>query len=231
VGKRISEVILELIDEPKDIIYIDLFCGACGVLKYMSPHFKKCYANDLHKDLIMLLKQVKNGKFENPKITREKWAELKYTTKSSAERAFAGFGCSYGGIFFNGFISDSNNNDMEYSSLVRLAPKLQNTTFFNKSYIDFLKEFKFDSTKKYLIYLDPPYKGTSCQPWPEFDSTQFWNVVRKLSKMKNTRVIVSEVSAPSDFRCIYRFKRKNGMHNITTDKVVIEEKLYVYTAS
>ena len=42
-------VILDLIDNPEDAIYIDLFCGACGVLRYMAPLFKKSYANDLHK--------------------------------------------------------------------------------------------------------------------------------------------------------------------------------------
>jgi len=197
------------------------------MLRYMTPCFKKCYANDLHKDLILLLKLVKNNKFENPKITREKWLKYKFSNKSSAERAFAGFANSYGGVWFNGFINETGNNDMEYSSLIRLAPKLQNTTFSNKNYIDFLQEFSFDLNKNYVIYCDPPYKGTSCQPWPEFDSVQFWNIMRNLSKYKNIKVIVSEVSAPNDFKCIYRLKRRNGMHNIS-DKLVIEEKLFVY---
>jgi len=177
----------------------------------------------------MLLKTVKAGKFTNPKITKEKWLAYKYTKKSSAERAFAGFGCSYGGVWFNGYINDLSNNDMIYSSLVRLIPKLQTTVFSNKSYIDFLKEFPFKTDQNYVIYLDPPYKGTCNLPWEkdkEFDSTEFWNIVRKLGKMKNIKVIVSEVSAPGDFKCIYKFKRKNGMHNITSDKMVIEEKLY-----
>jgi site-specific DNA-adenine methylase len=229
-GKQISAVILDLIDDSdrQNIIYIEPFCGALGVLRHVSGYFKKCYANDLCKDLIMLLKLVKNGKFDNPKITKDKWLKYKYTSKSSAERAFAGFGCSYGGVWFNGYISAPGNNDMIYSSLIRLAPKLQNTVFFNKNYIDFLKEFPFDSKQKYVIYLDPPYKGTCNLPWEKsqsFDSAQFWNIVRKLGRMRNVKVIVSEISAPSDFKCIYSFKRKNGMHNIT-DKVVIEEKLY-----
>ena len=208
-GKQISTFMLELIDKPEDTIYIDLFCGACGILRYMAPRFKKCYGNDIHKDLIMLLKQVKNNNFENPKITKDKWLKYKYSTKSSAERAFAGFGCSFSGVFFNGYISDPNNNDMEYSSLVRLAPKLQNTVFSNKSYIDFLKEFRFDPKQKYVIYLDPPYKDTSCQPWPEFDSEKIWSIVRKLNKMKNVQIFVSEFSAPEDFKCILKIKRRN----------------------
>lgn len=201
-----------------------------GVLRHVSGHFKKCYANDMCKDLIMLLKSVKNNKFENPRITKEKWLNYKHTTKSSAERAFAGFGCSYGGVFFNGYINDPTNNDMIYSSLIKLIPKIQNVIFSNGDYIDFLGRFQFGSGQKYLIYMDPPYKGTCNLPWEkenDFDSTQFWNIVRKLAKIKNVKVIISEVSAPSDFKCIYRFKRKNGMHNIT-NKVEIDEKLYMY---
>jgi DNA adenine methylase len=228
-GKQISAVILELIADCSNAIYIEPFCGALGVMRHVAGHFKKCYANDSCKDLIMLLKEVKNGKFSNPKITKEKWLKFKYTTKSSAERAFAGFGCSYGGVWFNGYISNSTNNDMIYSSLIRLIPKIENVMFSNLDYIEFLKKFKFE-IQKYIIYMDPPYKGTCNLPWEEFDSTQFWNIVRKLSKIKGITVIVSEISAPSDFKCIYRFKRRNGMHNIS-DKTEIEEKLYVYSSS
>lgn len=225
VGKQLSSVILELYNDP-NTMYIEPFCGACGLLKYMTPHFKKTYANDLCKDLIMLFKLVKDNKFENPKITKEKWLEYKYSNKSSANRAFAGFGCSFSGVFFNGYINDPSNNDMTYSSLVRLAPKIQNVKFSNKNYIDFLNEFKFILDQKYLIYMDPPYKNTSCQPWEKFDSDEFWNIVRKLSKMKNVKVMVSEVSAPKDFKCIYQLKRRNGLHNITSEKTIITEKLY-----
>lgn len=195
-------------------------------MRYIVDYFEKCYANDICKDLIMLHKLVKNNEFKNPKITKEKWTKYKFNTKSSAERAFAGFGCSFGGSFFNGYINDPTNNDMTYSSLVRLAPKIQNVVFTNKNYIDFLQNFKFDQNKKYVIYLDPPYRNTSCQPWPEFDSNKFWNIARKLGSKKNITIIVSEVSAPSDFKCIYKLNRRNGMHNITTDKINIQESLY-----
>jgi DNA adenine methylase len=226
-GKQISAIISMIIGESSDAIYLEPFCGALGVLRHVAKNFKKCYANDACKDLIMLLKEVKNGKFQNPKITKEKWLKFKYSAKSSADRAFAGFGCSYGGVWFNGYINNPTNNDMIYSSLIRLIPKIGNVTFSNKDYLIFLKSFEFGTSKKYVIYMDPPYKGTCNLPWEEFDSTQFWNIVRKLSKTKNVTVIVSEVSAPSDFKCVYKFKRRNGMHNIS-DKTEIEEKLYMF---
>lgn len=230
IGKILTKVIIDYLVSKKintnEAILIEPFCGALGLTKYIIDYFEKSYANDICKDIIMLHKQIKNNTFKNPKINKEKWIELKYTNKSSAERAFAGFGCSFGGSFFNGYINDPSNNDMIYSSLMKLAPKMQKITFSNKDYYDFLINFKFIENKKYVIYLDPPYKNTSCQPWPQFDSSKFWTIVRKLSKMKNITIIVSEISAPKDFKCIYKLDRRNGMHNITTDKINIEEKLY-----
>jgi DNA adenine methylase len=229
-GKKIAHFILNyLIERGIDLnttVYIEPFCGALGVFKYIVPYVKKSYANDISKDLILLWKQVQKEMFKNPHINQTTWSKLKYETKPSAERAFAGFGCSFGGVWFNGYICDNGNNDMTYNTLVKIAPLIKNTIFTNFDYEKILNKVLHDSKKTYVIYMDPPYRGTCNLPWGEFDSTQFWNIVRKLSKIKNVIVIVSEVSAPSDFKCIYRFKRRNGMHN-TTDKTEIEEKLYV----
>jgi DNA adenine methylase len=241
VGKRIASVILKIIEGvgstgrcpengERETIYIEPFCGALGVLRYVSGHVSKCYANDISKDMILLHRSLKNNKFQNPKINKGKWIALKYSTKPSAERAFAGHGCSYGGVWFNGYIDDPSNNDMIYSSLIRIAPKLQNVVFSSESYVNFLKDFHFVKGKQYIIYMDPPYKGTCNIPFEkkqDFDSNQFWDIVRKLSKTKGITVLVSEISAPRDFKCIYKFDRKNGMHNVGTNQTVIKEKLYV----
>jgi len=191
----------------------------------MASNFKECYGNDISRDLILLLKQVKTQKFQNPHITREKWNTLKESTKPSAERAFAGHACSYGGVKFNGYINDPLNNDMEYSSLIKLSTKIQNVKFSNMDYISFIQGL-IQNDKKYVIYLDPPYKKGS-QPWnTNFDSKEFWNVVRKLGHMKNIKVFISELNAPSDIKCIYKLTRRNGMHNVASKNLVIEEKIY-----
>lgn len=229
VGKRISIEIMKLIKNPNEVIYIEPFCGALGVMRHISRYFKICYANDICKDLIMLHKLVKTNKFNNPKITKQKWLEYKYSNKSSAERAFAGFGCSYGGVWFNGYIDDPLNNDMIYSSLKKIHPKIQNVNFYNYDYIEFIKNIKYDKKQQYVIYMDPPYKNTCNLPWEKeskFDSDKFWEIVRILSKHKNITILVSEVSAPSDFKSIYSFSRKNGMHN-NTNKIEIIENIYM----
>jgi site-specific DNA-adenine methylase len=119
---------------------------------------------------------------------------------------------------------------MIYSSLTRIAPNLQNVVFSAESYVEFLKDFRFVKGQQYMIYMDPPYKGTCNIPFEkkqDFDSNQFWDMVRKLSKTKGIIVLVSEISAPKDFKCIYKFDRRNGMHNVGTVQTVIKEKLYI----
>ncbi len=231
-GKKISGIILNYISDkelvPEDLIYIEPFCGALGVFRYISPLCKRSYANDLCKDIILLWKQVQKGKFSNPKITEQKWQQLK-NSKSSAERAFAGFGCSFGGVWFNGYIKDPGNNNMQYSSLIRQREALGRARFSNLDYLKFLQK-QLDTKQQFLIYLDPPYKGTESHPWQrqsidKFDSDLFWEVVKKLGEMPNVTVIVSEFSAPKSFKTIHSFKRRSGMHN-TSNKRQLIEKLF-----
>ncbi len=178
-GKKISEAILKYYEITEDTVYIEPFCGALGVFRYIAPLCKKSYANDICKDIILLWNSVKNKTFKNPKIDNEKWKSLK-TEKPSPDRAFAGFGCSFGGVWFNGYISEAANNDMQYSS------------------------------------------------FEKFDSELFWEVARKLGKQSNITVIISEFSAPKDFKIIHSFKRRSGMHNTSSNNQLVEN-LYTLT--
>jgi len=230
-GKKLAQFILNYLVEKgidlSKVTYIEPFCGALGVFRYIVPNVKKAYANDISKDLIMLWKQVQKGQFKNPKIDQIAWKKLKYDTKSSAERAFAGHGCSFGGVWFNGYICDNGNNDMTYNTLVKIEPLIRDVIFTNLDYNDFLKKvIKADSSRIYVIYMDPPYKGTCVSPFESFDNNQFWNTVREYSKFKNVIVIVSELTAPRDMKEVFNFSRRSGMSN-TTDKIELKEKLFI----
>jgi len=231
-GKKISQFILSYLLEKNidltKVIYIEPFCGALGVLRYISPCVKKSYANDISKNLIMLWKQVQKGNFKNPHIDQEKWKVLKNDKKCSAEKAFAGYGCSFGGVWFNGYICDNGNNDMTYNTLIKMEPNIQNCIFTSLDYLEFLKKVISNTNNFYVIYMDPPYKNTCVIPYDNFgsfDNNQFWDTVRFYSKFKNVIVIVSELSAPKDITEIFRFKRRSGMGN-TTSNNQLTEKLY-----
>lgn len=239
-GKKISITILHYLKSKNintdELIYLEPFSGALGVFRYIAPLCKKSYANDYCKDLIMLWKEVQKGTFKNPKINEKKWRKLKYSTNRSPEKAFAGFGCSFGGVWFNGYIKDIKNNDMQYNTLIKMNPKIQKSIFSSQDYKTFLKQ-KIKPNKKYLIYLDPPYQKTCTIPWTEkngikpvknnsFNSDEFWKIVKYLGKNPNITVLISETYAPKEFKVIKKFKRESGMHNITTNKKTIYEKIY-----
>ena len=252
-GKKISKIILNHIHNKnidlKNSIYIEPFCGALGVLRHIAPMCKKVYANDISKDLIMLWNCVKNNKFKNPNINEKKWRLLKESKKSSPEKAFAGFGCSFGGVWFNGYIADHNNNNMQYNSLIKQIDNIKNVTFTNKNYIDFinlilqqsrlqqsrLQQSRLTNHKNdinhIIIYMDPPYNNTNSDPWQDqninkFDSVIFWKIVKELKKFPNITVIISEFNAPKFMKTLYKFERRSGMHN-TNNKSTYIEKLYI----
>lgn len=91
-------------------LYIEPFIGSANVFCLMRGR-KVGY--DIHRDLIMLLQEVRDGTFEYPKVvTEDDYKRLKYSDKTSALRAFVGFGCSFSGKWFGGYAR--NNRDENY---------------------------------------------------------------------------------------------------------------------
>ena len=99
LGKRISDVIKERC--PDTITsYLEPFCGALGVFRHMTQDYT-CIASDIQPDMIDLWTAVQKGSFRPPKkITPEYYQRLKSQKKHSAMRGFAGFLCSWNGVFF-----------------------------------------------------------------------------------------------------------------------------------
>ena len=131
--------------------------------------------------------------------------------------AFVGFGCSYGGIYFGGYARQKlfpNYALGVKNSLERKLKTLQDVEFCCSDYRDLVFE-------NCLVYCDPPYKGTRQYSTGYFDSEEFWRVVRKWSQ-SNT-VIISEYSAPNDFKELWR---RDTIGRMSSGKKV--EKLFMY---
>jgi len=231
-GKEISDILKEIIEHDVDLKgYIEPFCGALGVMRHMEETGLPLYAYDACPDLILLWKKVQNNKFKKPTMTESKWRKLKYSKVPSALRAFAGFACSFGGIFFNGYADNSSGDrnfcDEGYKSIKKIQPHIKNVNF---KYQDYKKCEKQISKGSYIIYCDPPYKDTDCTfgSSHEFNSNEFFNTLRKWSSMGNI-IILSEFSAPKDFKCIWTKKRKSSIRgkNNYADNKQMTEKLYI----
>jgi DNA adenine methylase len=238
IGVKIADILKKIInkhqDQGQDHLdgYIEPFCGALGVLRHMTDTQLDCYASDICNDLILLWSLVQKGKFKNPHITEKDWLRLKNSKKDSALKAFAGFGCSFGGQWFSGFsnnFEDKDHSTISYNSIMKkIAPYIKDVQFNCLDYRDYTKYLK---NKKFLIYCDGPYMNTehkfSTTNKNKFDYDEFWSIMRLWTKMGSI-VFVSEYNAPSDFICIFEIKINNGINakHYSTNKCI--EKLFVH---
>ena len=139
---------------------------------------------------------------------------------------FVGFLCSFGSKFFGGYARGKANNGeprnyaMEsYRNLNKQAPNLKNIIF---KCSDFRK---IKGVKGFVIYCDPPYKGTKqFANSVKFDHEEFWDIMRDWSK--RNIVLISEQEAPDDFVCIWEKEVARTIIPKAIPKST--EKLFIY---
>jgi len=213
IGKYIYQALLDLEDElyedaeTNPLPYFEPFCGMCGVLVHFAKDEERerdISACDINKDIIFMWKDLQKGWVPPSTCTKERYEELKYSKKHSAERGFIGVVCSFGAQFFRGnFRPKSNQHDFVAAGKRGV---LQAVSYMPKEKVNFLKSDSYDTfePKGMLIYCDPPYRGNkvSNDTFENFDHDKFWNLMRKWSK-KNI-VVISEKQAPKDFISIWK---------------------------
>ena len=204
LGKKIYTVINILDnyfnkDEKKP--YFEPFVGMAGVLRHFGKdNNRDLYASDINEDLIIMWNELKKGWEPPKKCTKKKYERLKKSKKKSAERAFVGTVASWGGNYFQNYRLDYNKEKdyvgEGYRGLMEIKPYILNVNFLQPS------SYEEWNTHDFIIYCDPPYKGNNLgKTFQNFDSNKFWNVMRKWSK--NNLVIISENTAPDDFKRIW----------------------------
>lgn len=205
--------IIELIRQ-KDQLYIEPFIGSCSVF-HLVDNPKEGYDNS--EDLILLWQAIQNGWIPPVNLTEEEYGNLK-SSKPSALRAFAGFGCSFGGKFFGGYARQPetgyNFAQGTCNSLMRKRQGILNATIE-------LKDYRELNPTDAIIYCDPPYANTTQQYGNKdvFNSKEFWSIVREWSS-ENT-VIVSEFDAPEDFGVLAELNPYKSMRNHRTEKILM----------
>jgi DNA adenine methylase len=236
IGKHIAEELKKHIND--NTTYLEPFVGGCGVLKNMTTidQIKEIKANDYHPDLIQMWKEVQKGKLKYPEsISEEEYIQAKELKSPNALKAFIGFGMSFGGRYFGAYSQKYLGNKKEdfckemRHSLERIGPLIKKVKFTNKEYQTLKPE-------GYLIYCDPPYANTKypikyrrgIKEYDTFNTEEFWNIMREWSK--NNTVIISELSAPSDFKEIWSSELiRSASHSKNTKKKnVVLEKLFMY---
>lgn len=168
------------------------------------------YASDANEALITMWKAAQDG-FEFPDyVSLDEYSMYKHVKDpSDPMTAFVGFGCSFGGKWFDGYARSSDKNcyaSVTKRSIAKKVVKLQGVKFKHQSYTNI-------NVTNCLIYCDPPYANTKqYSAVSKFDNNLFWQTMREWVAKGNV-VVVSEYNAPDDFVCVKEMNSPSTMRN------------------
>ena len=232
LAKRIGAAILENTNQRGQ--YIEPMIGGGSVFFELAPHFQKSFGGDIQEDLILMYQALADGWVPPDTVTEEEWRELR-DSPPSALRAFAGFGCSFGGKFFGGYARNAKGGNYAARSRKRLMAysetlnSLPTTPFFGHAGYD-----EWLPLHGCVVYLDPPYAGTTGYSSkrsgvPTFDHDAFWNTAAEWVTVRGAHVFVSEFAAPEGWTPVWERERSVGVGTTSGARYTKKtDKLFVY---
>lgn len=229
IAKPIAEIIsAEREREREDVAFVSLFCGTCAVESKLVDCFDKVICNDKNRYIVEMFKAFQNG-YEFPDfVDYEMWDYVRnHKEENLALTGFIGFGCSFGGRFFQGYArnkGDRNNCAKEAkNSLLKIKDAVQKMEFSNLDYQDVLLP------NDCIVYCDPPYNNTKSYVYDgKFDSDKFWDYMRIISR--DHLVFISEQNAPGDFVSIWEKSKPRCLSKDPDKRFHITEHLYVHNS-
>lgn len=233
IAKDIVPIIQKCIDDNNLKTYIEPFVGGCNVIDKVLCEYKQ--GTDKNKYLIALFKHLQNNGKLLPEVPRELYSEVRANYKNGEYEDWyvgnIGFLASYNGRWFDGGYSqpgyEKTKTGQRYRDYYREAK--DNI----ESQIPYIKDIELE-VKDYreitpnansIIYCDPPYANVKqFANAIDFDYNVFWDKMREWSK--DCFVLVSELSAPDDFICVWEKSVSRSIKS--TDKSRATEKLFAY---
>lgn len=233
IAKQLAPIIQCFIDHTEQRCYWEPFCGGCNMLEHIQADTR--FASDNHKYLIALLQNLDKLPTLPERVSKEHYSDVRTAFNQGGGQyedwyiGAIGFLSSFNGRFFDGgYAGDLVVKSGElrgyyreaWNNLHRQVPWLQDVTFACGSYAD------FEPPVGWVIYCDPPYKGTSQYTAQQgrFNHDDFWEWVRQRSQ--DNIVLVSECNAPDDFRVIWEKPTTRIIdHN---QRFQVNERLYIY---
>lgn len=196
--------------------YLEPFLGGAGSFKELYSLCPTSAASDSNRDLILMWKAVADG-WEPPEhLSKERYKQLQISEPSPL-KTFAGFGCSFGGKWFGGYAENKRGDNyalQSRKSVLAAAHAMEASELQAEDYRYWQPE------KEWLVYCDPPYKGTTgfCG---DFDHEQFWAACREWSA-RGAKVFISEYQAPEDFVLVGAKPTTRTLDKQTNSEVVYE---------
>jgi len=187
-------------------------------------NYDRIILNDKHKYLIALLKGVQAG-YELPELITEN--QYRYIREHKDDdpilTGFVGFGCSFGGKWFGGYARNQGGTNyaaQSKKSLLKDMANLMNAEIYCLDYHDVI------IPSNAVIYADPPYANTTLYQGEKFNSDEFWQYARDLSRKH--LMFISEQSAPQDFICIWEKPFTRTLDVNKANQLKVTEKLFIH---
>lgn len=208
LSKYIAPIIQSYIDKGCNG-YLEPFVGGANMIDKIKCDKK--YGSDTNEYLIETLKALSNGWIPPKQINENMYKKIRKEKNNYPPElvGYVGFQLSFGGKWFGGYRKDKvgkrNYSKEAYDNTIRQIPLLNGCCFKTIDFRD------INEIKGYVIYCDPPYKGTTKYATDEFPYEEFYEWCRKMSK--NNVVLISEYDMPSDFKCIWYKEVKTLLNN------------------
>ena len=184
-------------------LYVEPFLGGCNILPLMNnPRI----GSEINADLIAFYTALRDGWIPPKHCSEYSYQRVKRLQSPCALKGFIGIACSFSGKWWGGYARGGKGRDYctnGHNVAMRKKPLIQNVSFASVDYR--CLEIPDNS----LVYCDPPYKETQGYNSGGFDSLEFWEWARELSKRCD--VYVSEYQAPEDFECVWQIERNMEM--------------------
>lgn len=157
------------------------------------------------------LRAVRAGWEPPAELSREAWEAARALPDTHPLKAFAGFGCSFSGLWFTGYagaeMSHINHDSVSGPRQITTRPVRacalsikRDVPALSACLLAWLSFFDVDPvtapTQPECIYADPPYAGTSgYAAVGAFDHARFWSYCQGWAA-RGVRVFVSEYACP-----------------------------------
>lgn len=239
IAKDIVPIIQSYIDDNNITTYIEPFVGGANVIDKIKC--KNKIGSDLNKYLIALLNHVKDDKPLYKEVSKSLYNEARSCFNNNGndfddwELGNIGFLASYNGKWFDGGYAKAGYEKTKTGQRYRDYYKESKNNILIQAHKELFKkcdfivrdylEYENMNIKGCVIYLDPPYNNTTKYKNANlFDYDKFWDFARKMSK--GNIVLISELEAPNDFKCIWEKEVSRSINSNNKSKA--NEKLFIY---
>lgn len=219
IAKAIAETIRQL--EPDAWLVYEPFMGGANVTVELAERFSVVLASDAHVDLILMWQAAKGGWVGPGKFTKAEYDAIRHATPS-ALRGLVGFGLSFGGKWFGGFVGEDTKRDRQREparAIAKQIKRLHNVDIIQAQYQE------LSPPSGAVVYLDPPYASTTGYATGNFNNAEFWETAARW-RAAGAKVYVSEYAAPAGWASVWSRTFVRNMKSYFTSGATVTEHLF-----